>query len=157
MRHKLIIAGLLAALLAGSCKGGDGPVLPGPGGDNSISGMLRRHNEARVGAGAAALSENSLLNQIAQDQAEHMADISDLTHTDADGGLVTDRADAAGYVWVLIGENVGYASSGQTVFSLWMDSPGHKANILNTDFTEIGLGKASSGLSTYWCAVYGDL
>lgn len=149
---------LLAAVLLVSCKGGSGiPGLPDPGGsDNSISGMLARHNSARAGAGLGALAENSLLDQIAQDQAEHMADIGDITHTDSGGGLVTDRADAAGYLWVLIGENVGYASSAQQVFDLWMASPGHKANILEADFTEIGIGRSSSGLSQYWCVVFGD-
>lgn len=151
------IAILMAAMLAG-CKGGAVlPGLPDPGGgDSSISGMLARHNNARVAESLAALAQSPLLDQIAQDQAEYMADLGELTHTDGDGGLCTDRADAAGYAWVLIGENVGYASGAQQVFDMWMASPGHQANILGADFTEIGIGRSSSGLSQYWCVVFGD-
>ena len=59
------------------------------------------------------------------------------------------RITAAGYNWSAYGENVAYGySSPESVMQGWMTSPGHKANILNCSFKEIGVGLAQPGY--YW-------
>ncbi len=67
-------------------------------------------------------------------------------HTNPDGESPWDRFDRAGYSWSAAGENI---ASGQTspeqVVQGWMDSDGHCANIMNADFTELGVGYVAGG------------
>jgi uncharacterized protein YkwD len=85
-----------------------------------------------------------------------MADIGQYSHEDAGGGHVDDRATAAGYTWTSIGENVGTNMEAQALFDGWMNSEGHRNNILNAGFSEIGVGQATRGLYQYWCVVFGS-
>ena len=71
-----------------------------------------------------------------------------------------DRATAAGYRWVRVGENI--ASGQRTVedaVASWLDSPGHCANIMNPAFTEMGAAYAinpqSRNRTAYWTQVFG--
>ena len=76
-----------------------------------------------------------------------------LGHISSDGREMRDRIDATGYKWRSIREN---AASGQLsareVVRGWMKSPGHRANILSDDISEIGVGFAVDDRTgtTYW-------
>ena len=133
MRGPLLrgFAACCALLFLSSCPGGSLP-LPDDGDENlteAREAMIERHNDTRLGAGLEELAQDSRLDEIAQRQAQYMASIEDITHDDASGDDVRVRADSVGYEWVLIGENVGYASTASQVYGLWLDSPGHYNNI----------------------------
>jgi uncharacterized protein YkwD len=81
-------------------------------------------------------------------------------HIAPDGSGPGERAARQGYSSSFIGENIaaGY-STPKAVVEGWMNSPGHKANILGVDYTEIGVGYAyssSSSYGAYWTAVFGS-
>jgi len=68
------------------------------------------------------------------------------------------RAERAGYSgWMALGENVAYGyGSVESVMAGWMNSSGHRANILNANFTHVGLGRATAANGTlYWTQVFG--
>lgn len=152
----LLLGGLLVA-----CKGGDGGggPQPPPGPPDLPSAradMLSRHNGTRAAGGVPILTENPLLDQLAQAHAEYMAATATLTHVDASGGNVDDRATAAGYNWTNIGENIAFDVSAVTIYNAWLGSSGHYNNIVNPSFTEIGMGRAILGVYQYWCVVFGN-
>jgi hypothetical protein len=72
-------------------------------------------------------------------------------HRGIDGSSPTERAQRAGYRSG-VGENIAYGvSSAQDAFKLWMNSPGHRSNILNPSYTDLGLGISSN----YWVQNFG--
>jgi uncharacterized protein YkwD len=107
----------------------------------------------------AALRANARLMRAAQLQAEQMAEASHMAHVlpDAPYPRMEDRIAAAAYRWQMLGENVafGQANAAKVVDS-WMHSSGHRTNILNASFTEMGVGYAvdRSG-RPYYVQVFG--
>lgn len=165
MVHRTAIALVfIFALFVFNACGGSGDPVPVPNalvthGDASVSAgeqeMIDRHNTTRASQSVGGLTSNALLNQIAQNQANYMADIGQYQHEDASGGHVPERATAVGYAWVTVGENVGFNLQAQSMFDGWMSSSGHRENILSPAFSEIGVGVATRGLYQYWCVVFG--
>src|SRR5262249_50716989 len=95
----------------------------------------------------------------AQSYSEVLAAGSCFSHTCGDVPDFAERDGQAGYTgWIAIGENIaaGYQTP-DAVVAGWMSSPGHRANILSTQFTEIGIGVASGSgsYSTYWTQEFG--
>jgi len=82
------------------------------------------------------------------DQASH----NTMSHTGSNGSSMSQRISATGFAWRALGENVamGYANA-NSVMTGWMNSPGHRKNILTPGFTMIGvaLAAAADG-SLYW-------
>jgi uncharacterized protein YkwD len=77
-----------------------------------------------------------------------------MSHTGSDGSSPGDRITRAGYTWSAYGENVAYGyATPEQVMNGWMNSPGHRANILNCSFKEIGVGLAQPG--SYWTQDFG--
>ncbi len=92
-----------------------------------------------------ALRANSRLMRAAQIHAEQMARAGQLAHVlpGAAYPRSEDRLAAAEYRWQAYGENVALGQSNAAqVLESWMHSPGHRTNILNRDFTEMGAGYA---------------
>jgi uncharacterized protein YkwD len=107
---------------------------------------------ARAAVSLQPLATEQRLTIAAQAHAEDMSDNNYFSHTDNSGGSVADRVDDTGYDWCWVGENIAYGYSTQgSVFQAWMNSPGHKANMLSANPTEFGLGHAPSG--NYWVMV----
>lgn len=109
--------------------------------------VIRLVNEERAKTGAGALTNQAQLANAAQthsnDQACNAADGLSPTHTGTTIPAMSDRMTAAGYSWSNVGENVAAAQTTPAeVMTSWMNSPGHKANILNPEFTEMGVGYA---------------
>ncbi|MGW4497312.1 CAP domain-containing protein [Micromonospora sp. NPDC004336] len=111
-------------------------------------------NAERAKAGCGALSVDSKLMTAAQRHSQDQADHRNMSHTGSDGSDAGDRLDRVGYAWRTYGENVAWnQKTPAAVMDAWMNSPGHRANILNCAFTEIGVGVASSN-GPYWTQVF---
>lgn len=125
--------------------------------------ILRLTNEERAKQGLSALSPDAKLRSIAALHSEDMLANDYFEHEDPEGCSSSCRASNAGYRWRAIGENI-YMMSGYKIDPLkiaaqvvggWMDSPGHRANILGDAFVESGVGVAIEGTNVYVTAVYG--
>jgi uncharacterized protein YkwD len=126
---------------------------------------LARINQLRA-AGASCGTQGSFApttplawsNGLIQASAGHSQDMATanyFSHTSQDGRTVAERVNATGYGWRTLGENIaaGYASV-DSVMDGWIASDGHCANLMNPNFTEVGLacvpGAAASAYNTYW-------
>ena len=102
-------------------------------------------NAARSSAGLAPLAINAQLSSVAQAWANKLAAAGALSHNP---GLRTQVAD-----WTVLGENVGMAGDVPTVQAAFMASPAHKANILDSRYTQMGVGSATSIYPSCGCPV----
>lgn len=106
-----------------------------------INGVLRLVNNKRANKGLKALSLNSKLQQAAQAHTQDMAVNDFFSHTGSDGSSMGDRLRRVGYSYSYAAENIAAGSStAKAVMKQWMNSPGHRANILSPNATEIGIG-----------------
>jgi uncharacterized protein YkwD len=116
-------------------------------------------NAERRRQGLPALVYNPQLDRMAKIQARNMARFQKMAHVlpDADLPTLVDRSRYVGYPYGRIAENValGYPSA-ETVVEGWMNSKGHRANILNREVLETGIGIArSTAGGLYYCQVFG--
>jgi uncharacterized protein YkwD/stress response protein SCP2 len=114
-------------------------------------------NAERARAGLRPLAVDPLLAAAAQAHSTDMVARAFYSHTSPDGSQPWDRATAAGARRRTIGENIacGQRTPAEVVEG-WMNSPGHRANILKPDFTHIGIGFAGGGQKgTYWTQLFG--
>ncbi|MFJ9574939.1 CAP domain-containing protein [Streptomyces sp. NPDC101191] len=126
-----------------------------PGRSSVADQVIALVNAERAKAGCGALTPNATLTRAAQGHSDDMAARDFFDHTNPDGASPGDRVTAAGYPWSTYGENIAMGqSSAEQVMESWMNSPGHRANILNCDFKEIGVGIHDSG-GPYWTQVFG--
>ncbi|MFI0787662.1 CAP domain-containing protein [Streptomyces lydicus] len=116
--------------------------------------ILELVNNERAKAGCSPLTLNAKLTKAAQDHSKDMASHGNMSHTGSDGSDPGARITRAGYHWSAYGENIAYGySSPESVMKGWMASPGHKRNILDCSFKEIGVGLAQPG--DYWTQDFG--
>ncbi|MGW2182036.1 CAP domain-containing protein [Streptomyces sp. NPDC001732] len=116
--------------------------------------VLALVNSERGKAGCSPLKQNAELTKAAQAHSEDMAAHRNMSHTGSDGSAPGDRITDAGYEWRAYGENVAYGyDTPESVMAGWMSSPGHKRNILDCSFKEIGVGLAQPG--SYWTQDFG--
>jgi uncharacterized protein YkwD len=127
---------------------------------NEARARPRRCGNESFGA-ARPLRFNATLQDVSAAHAADMARYSYFEHTGRDGSRVSDRASRAGYPWRAIGENI---AAGQTTADIavqgWLKSPGHCANIMSPDFSEMGAAFAvntQSSADIYWVQVFGTL
>ncbi|MGB4758797.1 MAG: CAP domain-containing protein [Candidatus Saccharimonadales bacterium] len=113
--------------------------------DTSPAGLLTSTNQERSANGLGALALNAALNDAASAKALDMATRNYWSHNTPDGEEPWVFVNATGYQYKTAGENLayGFATSADTV-AAWMNSPGHRANILNSTYTEVGFGTANS-------------
>lgn len=114
-------------------------------------------NRERARAGLRPLVVDPVLTTAAQAHSADMVARAFYSHTSPEGSRPWDRAAAAGSTRRSIGENIacGQRSPAEVVEG-WMNSPGHRANILKPDFTHIGIGFAGGGpVGTYWTQLFG--
>lgn len=101
-------------------------------------------NQERAAEGLSALTQNSKLTSAARLHSQDMACNDNWSHTGSDGSTLGQRLLAAGYSYSWAGENIATSSSQyfspSSVVNMWMNSPGHRANILNPNFVHIGVG-----------------
>jgi uncharacterized protein YkwD len=122
------------------------------------AGVIAETNRERnMNGGLAPLSEDALLDEIATRRLNDMFQKQYFAHVAPDGGSATTVAAAVGYDYLAIGENLalGYYAGDRGVIDAWMNSPGHRENILETHYTEIGVAvrKGIFEGETTWIAV----
>ena len=111
----------------------------------TTSTVLDLTNLERSRAGLAPLHESARLTYAAQLQSEQMGALTRMDHvlSGARYPNPADRLAAADYNWQSYGENVAMGQrSAADVVAAWMHSPAHRANILNSGYTELGIGYA---------------
>jgi uncharacterized protein YkwD len=122
------------------------------------AGVINLTNIERTHHHRAALLANAHLMRAAQLQADQMARAGHMAHVlpDARYPRLEDRI-AAEYRWYAIGENVAFGQANAAkVLDSWMHSPGHRKNILNSTFTEMGAGYAVDHTGRpYYVQVFG--
>lgn len=126
----------------------------------TASRMLMRVNQEREREGLQRLTWCPSLERAATGHSVDMADRQYFEHTTPDGLEVWDRAQAEGYEYQSIGENIAVGQSDvQQVMDDWMDSPGHRKNLLDPDFEHFGLGIHTGlydgRLAIYWTQNFG--
>ncbi|MFF3448532.1 CAP domain-containing protein [Streptomyces sp. NPDC002667] len=120
----------------------------------AVARVVALVNSERAKVGCSPLALNAKLSQAAQAHSADMASHNTMSHTGSDGSDPGQRITRAGYVWSTYGENVAYGySTPEQVMAGWMASAGHKRNILDCGFKEIGVGVAQPG--TYWTQDFG--
>lgn len=134
------------------------PETPAPSGTDLQSmrqGVLELVNAARAENGKSPLSLNSALCDVAQLRADET--VQSFSHTRPNGTSCFTAIDEAGISYRTVGENIAAGqATPASVMDSWMNSEGHRANILNGDFTSIGIGyvKAPSGYGHYWVQMF---
>ncbi|GAA1593824.1 CAP domain-containing protein [Streptomyces globosus] len=120
------------------------------------SAVLSIVNKERAAAGCGPLSSNAKLSAAARAYSDTMARSGVMSHTGPDGSTMTSRVEAAGYAWSRLGENIARGQSdADAVMKAWMNSPGHRANILNCAFKEIGIGVHKGDGGPWWTQNFG--
>ena len=132
----------------------------GGGGTSAIaSTIVQLTNAERANAGRPALKTNSRLMEAAQLQADQMVRLGRLEHVLSGGQYPRpeDRLAAAGYEWSAYAENIAMGqTTAAAAMDSWMHSSGHRANILSSSVTEIGIGFArDSAGRPYYVQVFG--
>jgi uncharacterized protein YkwD len=146
------------------------PLLTARLGDWQAEGqtLLEQINQARgsarqcgrqVFAAAAPLTWNATLGSTAEAHSRAMANANFFDHLDRDGRTPGDRAELAGYNGQRIGENIAAGlDTSRKVVDGWLASPGHCANLMSPQFSELGAAYANdpkSDAGIYWTAMFG--
>ncbi|AWZ09844.1 hypothetical protein DRB89_41730 [Streptomyces sp. ICC4] len=141
---------------AATAGGGSGGAGGSSGESGAESAVLSLVNKERAAAGCGALTANAKLSAAARTYSDTMARSGVMSHTGPDGSTMTTRVEAAGYGWSRLGENIARGQAdAAAVMKAWMNSPGHKANILNCDFREIGIGLHQGDGGPWWTQNFG--
>lgn len=138
MRPRIASTILVAALAAAGVG-----LVPGTAHASAESTLVSLINQERASRGISRLSVRSDLTSAARRQADAMADAGSIFHSSNLGGAVSG--------WTMIGENVGTGTSVDQVHDAFMDSSGHRANILERHFNEVGVGVVEKG-GSLWIA-----
>lgn len=118
--------------------------------------IFQRVNQERSAAGLPALSYNTTMEHYARIKSKDMGDNGYFSHEDKQGNLITVQMKADGVSYKAWGENIAYIQGTNSNSALatkfmdnWMNSSGHRANILSTNFSSIGIGVYKIG-NTYY-------
>ncbi|MEU3726809.1 CAP domain-containing protein, partial [Streptomyces sp. NPDC031705] len=132
------------------------PPAPGPAPAGVAGQVIALVNSERAAAGCGPLKEDAQLRDAAQGHSDDMARRDFFSHTNPDGADPGARTTAAGYRWSTYGENIAKGQqTAQDVMDSWMKSPGHRANILNCSFKDIGVGIHSGSGGPWWTQNFG--
>ena len=151
-----------SAASAADCPGAD--VVPAAGTlEQTAQATLCLLNNERAAHGLGPLARNAILDRVSAAYSQRMVAENFFAHTAPDGSTLTMRVRGSGYLrpntgWA-IGENIAWGqgplSTARSTVAAWMDSPGHRENILAADYREIGIGivPGTPG-DTSWGATY---
>jgi uncharacterized protein YkwD len=130
--------------------------------DMSDDGLLEETNKMRLQEGLPPLKLDPLLDSAAQSKAFDMGNRNYWSHDTPDGKKPWTFIENAGYTYSKAAENLAYGfDSSKTTISGWMNSPGHKANIMDPELKEVGFGILNApayqnhGSETIVVAMYG--
>ncbi|MFJ2867571.1 CAP domain-containing protein [Kitasatospora sp. NPDC087314] len=132
---------------------------PAPAGGGAASGYAQQVvdlvNVERAKAGCGPVTAEPRLASAAQSHSDDMADRNYFDHASPDGYHADHRIEAAGYRWSTWGENIARGQKDPAaVMDSWMNSPGHRANILNCAFKQLGVGVRSGSGGPWWTQVF---
>jgi len=122
----LISAATITAILLAALGAGSASAAPGT--------WLSRINSYRAANGQVRLAEDAQASQVAQQWTQQMAARNSLSHNPSYSTQVTTS-------WYRIGENVGYGGTEATLFQAFVNSPGHRANLLRPEYNRVGIGQ----------------
>ncbi|MGW8887510.1 sigma-70 family RNA polymerase sigma factor [Streptomyces sp. NPDC055749] len=130
------------------------PAQPAPSGmSDQVTALV---NSERTKEGCGSVRSNDQLATAASRHSADMAARDYFSHTAPDGSDPGDRITAAGYRWSTYGENIAKGQrTAADVMDSWMKSPGHRANILNCSFKEIGVGVKDTSAGPVWTQNFG--
>lgn len=144
MRTRRPIAGALcAAMLGGFLIVAAAPAAALTGEESEFVSL---HNSTRSSAGRRTLSVQADLVDVARRHSARMAAAGDIWHNPNLAREVKN--------WTVVGENVGMGPSVRELFDAFMDSPGHRSNILDTDYNQFGVGVVISEGTIYVTVVF---
>lgn len=125
---------------------------------NEASEVIRLVNVERSKNGLAPLKANTELSKVAAVKAQDMINKNYFSHTSPTYGSPFDMMKKFGINYTAAGENIAYGQKTPAqVMDGWMNSSGHRANILNSKFTEIGVGVAKDKNGTpYWVQMFAN-
>lgn len=159
---RLILLALVTGCTTVSFPGSGGTPsggTPSSGGPAVANEVVRYTNDARARNGLAAFRVSPALMEAARIHAAQMAQYRRQDHTisGAEYPTLQSRLQAVGYNYANAAENVAWnQSSARSVVDTWMNSSGHRSNILNSQLTEMGAAMArSSNGEPYWIQVFG--
>jgi uncharacterized protein YkwD len=125
----------------------------------TVQEIIDRVNAERAAAGLGILRINPLLTEAARLHASAMASLNRMAHElpGSPNPTMIDRAQAVGYRYAWLGENIAYNyADAANVMLAWINSPGHRANIMFDQFTEIGVALVrNADGEPYYCQVFG--
>lgn len=112
-------------------------------------------NSERSLAGLPTLKWSDRIADVARFHSTNMAEYNFFSHKGLDGSMVDERAEKLKMgAWTAIGENIafmkGYDNPAGIAVEKWLDSPGHKKNLLNPDWTETAVGLAVTADGKYY-------
>ena len=136
---------------------GSQPASPSPAQSPATAEMeeqiVQRINEIRQQQGLESLRINSKLAEVARNYSRKMAEENFFSHDSPEGDRVGERVQNVGIFYLLVGENLFKSTNiPQPVSNAvqgWMDSPGHRENILRSEYRETGVGVWQQGSSYY--------
>ena len=125
--------------------------------------MVDLTNAFRNTNGLASLKVNSKLTAVAQTYSQTMATQDFVAHQSLDGSQPWDRMTAAGYKWSRSAENIAAGQkTPEEVVQSWINSPGHRVNLLDPNLKEIGVGyyflatdTGTTNYNSYWAQEFG--
>lgn len=125
------------------------------GTSSAAQAVLAEVNAARTKNGLSALTLDANMNRAAAVRAAELA--QSFSHTRPNGSRGLTALNEAGVSYRTAGENIASGQqSAQAVVSAWMNSSGHRANILSSLFGRMGVGQATIGRRTYWVQLFAD-
>jgi uncharacterized protein YkwD len=117
------------------------------------STLIALINEGRIAKGLTALSTNNMLTAAARGHSQDMACQDYFSHTGLDGSTSASRVEAQGYSYSWVGENIyggsGSYNSPEQAYLYWVGSQAHYDNMMNSNFSEIGIGYVYCADSMY--------
>jgi len=123
---------------------------------DTVAQVVALVNKERASAGCGPLTEDAQLEKAAQAHSDDMAARNFFDHVNPDGADPGQRITAAGYKWSTYGENIAQGQqTAEAVMDSWMNSPGHRANILNCSFKDIGVGVHNGSGGPWWTQDFG--
>ena len=160
---KIVFAALVAAALTGAAGAvhldrpvqGSSSVSAGIQSSSAASEVVRLTNSARSQNGYAALVEDGALSEAAAVRAREIA--RSFSHTRPSGASFSSALSESGVSYLRAGENIASGQkSASEVVNAWMNSPGHRANILNSSYSRIGSASVNIDGTLYWVQLFAD-
>lgn len=160
---KIVFAVLAAAALTGAAGAvhldrpvqGSSSVSAGIQSSSAASEVVRLTNSARSQNGYAALIEDGALSEAAAVRAREIA--RSFSHTRPSGASFSSALSESGVSYLRAGENIASGQKNASeVVNAWMNSPGHRANILNSSYSRIGSASVNIDGTLYWVQLFAD-